>query len=122
MFRTLTIAAVLSLTSPLAHAGLDPIEGPEGDVQAHVSSVFLFTTSFPTLAGLLTSAMDDMNDKKIVLARVALEDAAYFYETGSVTGVLPAMLSEMREQDGRFAAMDDEALVDSIVESASSLQ
>ncbi len=84
--------------------------------------MFLFTTSFPTLAGLLTSAIDDMNDKKVVLARTALEDAAFFYETGAVTGVLPAMFSVMREQDGRFEAMSDEALVDSIVESAASVQ
>lgn len=122
MFRTLSLAAALVLSSQLAHAGLDPIEGPEGDVQVRVSSVFLFTTSFPTLAGLLTSAIDDMNDKKVVLARTALEDAAFFYETGTVTGVLPAMLSVMREQDSSLAALSDEALVDSIVETASSIQ
>jgi len=56
--------------------------------------------------------------KKIILAVAAIEDAAEFYNSGEIKGVLPLILKELRSAHTDQSTLSDEELIDTIVESA----
>lgn len=65
-----------------------------------------------------TRATGASEAEKRTLAANAIEDAAQFYATGELAGVLPAAIARVRELVPEAAAMDDAALVDVIVSAA----
>jgi hypothetical protein len=56
--------------------------------------------------------------EKQALAAVALEDAAHFYGSGEISGVLPTVLKQLRSENPELARLKDAELVDSVVEAA----
>ncbi|MEN9722677.1 MAG: hypothetical protein RJB38_663 [Pseudomonadota bacterium] len=92
---------------------------------ARAWDVFRPTTdglSIATISMLLVSVLDDMsqNDhlKKAVLAQNALDYAAVFYESGNLSGVLPAVLKTLRDADPELEKLNQVDLVDAIVAEA----
>jgi hypothetical protein len=76
-------------------------------------------TSLATQAGtMLTSGS---RAEKQALALNALEDAAHYYQTGELTGILPQVLTKLRSIEPELSKLSDAELVDSIVAVAESL-
>jgi hypothetical protein len=59
--------------------------------------------------------------EKRILAVAAIEDAARYFATGELGGVLPAALARLRELSPEAATQDDAELVDALVTAAESL-
>jgi hypothetical protein len=59
--------------------------------------------------------------EKRILAAAALEDAARYFATGELGGVLPSALSRLRELSAEAAPQNDADLVEALVEAAESL-
>lgn len=72
-----------------------------------------YSTAFTVLGNIL-------DNKKEALAQVAIEDAAVYYETGKLTGVLPTILEVLRANHEELSALSDAELVDAVVEFAES--
>lgn len=69
---------------------------------------------------MLASRKDGSTQKreKQILAAAAIEDATHFYVSGEIRGLLPLILTELREGHQDQAPLSDEELIDSIVEQA----
>lgn len=65
-----------------------------------------------------TRATGASEAEKRTIAANAIEDAAQYYATGELAGVLPAAIARVRELVPEAASMDDAALVDVIVAAA----
>ena len=65
-----------------------------------------------------TSATISAAVEKRFLAIAAVEDAAYYYLAGELRGVLPQVISRMREIEPELERMPDVELVDAVVEVA----
>jgi len=59
--------------------------------------------------------------RKEILAAAAIEDAAQFYGSGEIKGVLPLILKVLRAANTDQSSLSDEELIDAIVESAQSI-
>lgn len=118
--------AVLAVAAGLS-AGLSvglTTTAQAGPVLATTSGVILdilFIQLATTVGGAASSASTDITDQidgKLVLANAAVEDAAAYYETGKLSGVLPAAVARIREKDAELAKLSDAELVDAVVEAA----
>lgn len=65
-----------------------------------------------------TTALSSVDVEKKAIAQTTLEDAANYYETGKLSGVLPTSLARMRELAPELKDQSDAQLVDSLVEAA----
>jgi len=97
--------------------------------QAQATDPFLTSTGitlgilfFPTAtaigATVTARASTTAATQKQALAAVALEDAAHFYGSGEISGVLPTVLKQLRSESPELARLKDAELVDSVVEAA----
>ena len=101
----IALAAFCSVAAmPSAHA--KPWYDDEGG-GAMVAGILSILTSGPTLT---------LSGKagKETLAQAALEDVAVYYETGRLTGVLPAVVAHLRESQG----LNETQAIDAITELA----
>ena len=62
-----------------------------------------------------------IRDRKVALAHAALEDAAVYFDTGRLTGILPVLVPQIREALSRENALEatDAEAVEAIVSIAS---
>ena len=70
-------------------------------------------------AGTSALTTAELETRKVIA--LALEDAAYFYDSGNLSGILPSTLARMRELRPELAQASDTELVDAIVETVSQL-
>jgi len=88
------------LTSPRqAHAGVgydNAFDNP-----------FFVSSSLTLLPFLVTAISDQLDHLKITLAQQVSEDAAVFYQTGNLTGVLSGVLNTYRESTPGAADLSD---------------
>jgi hypothetical protein len=68
-----------------------------------------------------TRATGASEQEKRALAAMAIEDAAQFYATGELTGVLPAAVARVRELIPGAASASDSEIVEALSEAAQSL-
>jgi hypothetical protein len=68
-----------------------------------------------------TRATGASEQEKRALAAVAIEDAAHFYSTGELRGVLPSAVVRVRALLPQGAEASDQDIVDGLVEAAESL-
>lgn len=70
---------------------------------------------------VVTEARVATEAERRIIAATALEDAAEYYSTGRLVGVLPTAIARIREISPQARALNDAALVDAIVLTAESL-
>ena len=71
-----------------------------------------YLAAVTTAASLLSSQGDA---QKKALASAALEDAAQFYASGRLGGILPSVIAQVREADPALASLEDAVIVELIV-------
>ncbi|MFN7686019.1 MAG: hypothetical protein ACK5QT_11485 [Oligoflexia bacterium] len=92
----------------------DPIGYSSGKVSGIVSSPFTVLGASVT-ASVLMSESSSGGVAKQALAAAALEDAAHYYQSGEIRGVLPAVLKRLRQMDPELARLENPALIDELV-------
>ena len=65
-----------------------------------------------------TTALSSVDVEKKAIAQTTLEDAANYYDTGKLSGVLPTSIARMRELAPELKEQSDAQLVDALVEAA----
>ncbi len=80
-----------------------------------MTSAILFS---PTWGLTLMTWLDDLSDKKQALALAAIEDAAVFYESGKLTGILPSVLELLRRESAELSQLTETELVDAVIGAA----
>jgi len=113
----LTLTAALTGFCIEARAGGNTTpETPVTDAAAGILSV----TLSPLAPFFLTSITHDLNHghKKQLLAQQALDDAAVFYQTGELTGILPAVLKTFRAADSENEKLTNVEIVDAMTAEA----
>ncbi len=58
-----------------------------------------FVSTSSTLLPFLITALENGQLKKLALAQQVSEDAAVFYQTGELTGILPGVIRNLRDAD-----------------------
>jgi len=123
--KSIVALALIAAHSPqpaLAHSDKDFLV--TAVTSAGLSAVLIGGTTggnMTATAGIaLTTALTaaQLAEQKRALAAVAIEDAAIFYETGELTGILPAAVSRIRQMFPESANSTDAEIVDVIVEAA----
>lgn len=67
---------------------------------------------------VVTQAQTASEAERRIIAVTAIEDAAEYYSTGRLVGVLPTALARIRELSPQARALQDAVLVDAIVQTA----
>ncbi len=70
---------------------------------------------------VVTEARVATEAERRIIAATALEDAAEYYSSGRLVGVLPSAIARIREISPQVRALNEAALVDAIVLTAESL-
>lgn len=106
---------ILGITPAASAAGQNPV--------ASTSDLILRILFTPTYLAGVTTAGSMLSSsgpaEKRAIAAAALEDAAEFYTSGRLTGILPSVMAQVRESDPRATALDDAQIVDLIVDAVS---
>ncbi len=113
----LTLTAVLAGTSLEARAGGSTTpDTPVTDAAAGLLSV----TLSPLAPFFLTSLTYDLQhmQKREILAQQALDDAAVYYQSGELTGILPAVLKTFRAERSDNEKLTDLEIVDALTTEA----
>ena len=125
---TLAMSAVLSATARPVRA--EPLISASTELALGVIFVPTVWAAGITYAEVLTlgagiaatagatTAVSSVDVEKQALAQSTLEDAAHFYDSGRLTGMLPAAIARMRELNPELKSSSDAQLVDSLVEAA----
>lgn len=105
---------------------LGMVPNPSSAAQNPVASTsnlilrILFTPTY--LAGVTTAGSMLASSgpaAKRAIAAAALEDAAEFYASGRLTGILPAVMAQVRDSSPTATELNDAQLVDLIVDAVS---
>lgn len=108
----------LSIVAGLAVLGLQG--QPSWAAASAITAPLAALTGLGVFATLTAgkSTLNKQDKDKQILAAAAIEDAAQFYGSGEIKGVLSLVMKELRVASPEYAEMSDEELIDLIVESA----
>jgi len=127
MALTLTLATLspLGLSTPNAFAkGWCPLQFSDCSPAEKAFYVTFSAVLLPISATDTTA--NQFSSNKLTLAQAALEDAAVFYESGRLTGILPTLIQDTKKQLAserglNESRIDDHDAVDHITEVATSV-
>lgn len=105
-----SMMAALLTTPPNAHAG----DGYDNSFD----NPFFVSSSLTLLPFLISALTNEYGYKKIALAHQVSEDAAVFYQTGNVTGVLAGILKNYRESTQDAADLSDIDAINLVLDDA----
>jgi hypothetical protein len=119
-FPARKILAVLFLTTAtLGSATPARAGGDYGYGNAFDNPFFLSVSS--TLLPFLITALENGQLKKLALAQQVSEDAAVFYQTGELTGILPGVIRNLRNSDSDSRELSESEAVDRLLADAEEL-
>jgi len=111
-----TLVAATLLASPVLAVG------PIGATSALTAKILFFPTAtgvgVTVGTAVATAVSGAANENRKALAVVAIEDAANYYASGELKGVLPSVLKRLRATSPELAKHSDAQLIDSLVEAA----
>ncbi len=70
------------------------------------------------LAFTSVGAESSYDDGRKAIAQAVIEDAANYYSSGEMTGLLPAAVKHVRETDPKLARASDAEIIDAMVSRA----
>lgn len=125
MKKRMMIQSIRNLIALCMVASTTAQAGPLLSTTTAATDIALRIILVPVLTSLATQAATTATSgrlaEKQVLALNALEDAAHYYQTGELSGILPQVLTKLRSIEPELSKLSDAELVDSIVAVAESL-
>ena len=119
-----TLAFLTALTGPIApiaqaHAQEPSVSETTRKVRIAITSPLIYSVFVSHASGVTSSeASRGARQNEKAMAVAALEDAAHYYQSGELAGVLPVALKSLRAIDPELARLEDPALLDVLVELA----
>ena len=110
----LATSALMSPATAQARKSGFPLWCPLVESNCSTVEMAIYTTFSPILlpAGTTAQIIFMSLDKKLAVAAAAMEDVAVYYGTGRLSGVLPVILPNVKENLARERAVSSEQITD----------